>query len=213
MTGIGLQGHVGPRTLWLMVNWGDVPTWLAVFGAFLGGGAALRQLRLQRIELAAQNRIREREQAGQVDVEHRDIDGAQAHVLSEDEREPIHMIVVINGSKRPIRDVACRISVTDRTHYGILDAPPEAYGTMPNAEGITGGADTFVFHNSTDLRGPVPLPQSGFLRPGHKRAFAWRFPTSQYPGYGFSVRFTDDTGLQWEITVDLHLEKLARRDW
>jgi hypothetical protein len=202
---------VQTHTLLLMVDWGDAPPWLAVFGAYVAAGAALWQLRLQRIELAAQNRIREREQANQVEVEHQDIDGAQAKVLPEGQGEPVHMIVVINGSKRPIHDVACRISVTDRAHYGRLDIPPDAYGTMPNVVSPSGGADTFVFHDGT-VSGPQPMPRSDFLTPGRKRAFAWGFAIEQYPTYGFEVRFTDDVGLHWEIGVSRHLEKLAKRD-
>lgn len=61
-----------------MVDWGDVPTSLALFGAFLAAGAALWQLRLQRIQLADQTRVQEREQANQVDVTVPPVDGADA---------------------------------------------------------------------------------------------------------------------------------------
>jgi hypothetical protein len=42
-------------------------SWLAVFGAFLAAGAALWQLRLQRIQSAEDTRLRAHEQANHVD--------------------------------------------------------------------------------------------------------------------------------------------------
>jgi hypothetical protein len=51
-----------------MVAWGDVPTWIAVIGALVGAGVALRQLRAQQREIARQTRILERQQADEVDV-------------------------------------------------------------------------------------------------------------------------------------------------
>ena len=89
----------------------DVPTWLAVSGAIPAAGAALWQLRLQRIQLADQTRIQEREQANNVDVTVQAVDGAQAKMLPEDKGEPVHMVVVTNGSARPIREVTAKVEV------------------------------------------------------------------------------------------------------
>jgi hypothetical protein len=59
--------------------------------------------------IAEQNRLREREQADQVDVSTRAVDGAQAGVLPEDNGEPVHMVAVTNRSRRPIRDVTAKL--------------------------------------------------------------------------------------------------------
>jgi hypothetical protein len=65
-----------------VVDCGDVPTWCLVGLGAIGGAAALWQLRLQRIQLAAQQKViaddalvREREQANQIDVTARQVDG------------------------------------------------------------------------------------------------------------------------------------------
>ena len=65
----------------LMVAWGDVPTWvtagvafLALIGASLAYRTQSEQLRLQRIQLADQTRVQEREQANQIDVVWQHID-------------------------------------------------------------------------------------------------------------------------------------------
>ncbi len=51
----------------------------------------------------------ERKQAEQIDVSVRSIDGTQADVLPPDKGEPVHMVVVMNNSNRPVREVACQI--------------------------------------------------------------------------------------------------------
>jgi hypothetical protein len=112
------------------MNWGDVPTWLAVVGAFLGGGAALWQLRLQRIQLADQTRIQERRQADAVDVSAGAIDGAQTAVLPPDKGEPVHMIVVTNGSHRPIREVTCKIEAIQVDEKIRHDKLADVYGEL-----------------------------------------------------------------------------------
>jgi hypothetical protein len=48
------------------INWGDVPTWLAVVVASVGGGVALRQLRNQQDDMRRQTTQLERQQAEQV---------------------------------------------------------------------------------------------------------------------------------------------------
>jgi hypothetical protein len=51
------------------------------------------------------------------------------------------------------------------------------------------------------------------LRAGRQAGFVWALTAEQYPQVIPWLRFTDDAGLHWEIGVDLHLEKLASRDW
>lgn len=189
-----------------MVNWGDVPTWLAVFGAFLGGGAALWQLRLQRIQLTDETRIKERRQADAIDVAARPVDGWQADVLPKDKDELVHMVVVANGSSRPIREVACKIEVIQTDEKTRHEKLAEVYGEiMTVALGSNATAERFVPQARAST---MPV-----LRAGHTAGFVWGFAAAQYPRLLSWVRFTDDAGLYWEITTDLHLEKLARRDW
>lgn len=51
------------------------------------------------------------------------------------------------------------------------------------------------------------------LRSFHKAGFVWGFTLARYPEIVPTARFTDDAGLHWQINADLHLEKLAERDW
>lgn len=61
---------------------------------------------LQRQQFTNQTRLQERVQANQVDVSMRQVDGDQTQVLLPDRVELVHMVVVFNGSNRPIREVA-----------------------------------------------------------------------------------------------------------
>jgi hypothetical protein len=106
------------------INWGDVPTWLAVVVASVGGGIALRQLRqqgnvikgeierntardklldAQLRELDQRETARQREQAEDIDLTWKDMPSAPGESL----------VVVINGSRRPIRSVSCVAWVGD----------------------------------------------------------------------------------------------------
>jgi hypothetical protein len=203
---IAPRDHAAPRTLWLVVNWGDVPTWLAVFGGIAGGGAALWQLRLQRIQLADQTRIQERQQADAVDVTARPVDGVQAHVLLSEDSEAVHLIVVTNGSTRPIREVTCKMEAIEADETTRHKKFAKVWGEIvPVALGANAQVETFVPQARAST---MPV-----LRAGRKAGFAWDFTAAQYPRFLSWVRFTDDVGLHWEITTDLHLKKLTRREW
>jgi hypothetical protein len=115
-------------TLPSVVAWGDVPTWVAVGGAFLGGWAALRQLRLQRIQFADQTRLEERRQADAIDVRVGGAEGGQLEVLPPDKSEPVHVIIVSNNSHRPIREVACKIEAIHRDGTTRHDKLADIYG-------------------------------------------------------------------------------------
>jgi hypothetical protein len=203
---IGLHRDVVCRTLCLVVDWGDVPTWLAVAAGFGAGGVALWQLRLQRIQLADQTRIQERQQADAVDVAAGAVDGGKSWVLPSDKSEPVHLVIVTNGSKRPIREVACKMEAIQTDSTIRHDKLADVYGEMREVGlGSKASVETFEpqAHAST-----MPV-----LRAGHKAGFAWAFAAARYPRFLSWVRFTDDAGLHWQVTTDLHLEKLANRDW
>jgi hypothetical protein len=148
----------------------------------------------------------EREQAEQIDVSARQVDGAQAQVLPADKTEPVHMVVVTNGSQRPIREVACKIEAIEADETIRQKQEGDVYGEwMPVAFGSSGMAETFVPQARAST---MPV-----LRAGHKAGFAWGFTVAQYPRILLRVRFTDDAGLHWEIGNDLQVKKLDYRNW
>jgi hypothetical protein len=196
-----------------VVAWGDVPTWvtagvafLALIGATLAYKTQSEQLRLQRIQLEDQTRVQEREQANLVDVRAGAIDGAQARVLPDDKGEPVHMVVVTNASKRPVREVTVKIEAIQADESIRHRKLADLWGVMETyALGSTARAQTFV---PTERSSTMPV-----LRAGQTAAFVWGFTAALYPRLISWVRFTDDAGLHWEIDTSLHLEKLAKRDW
>jgi hypothetical protein len=208
-----------------MVKWGDVPTWVTAgvaLLAFLGAGAAYRfraeHVRLQRQQLAdqqdatrleagviaAQNRLLEREQANKIDVAVTTVLGGDAQMLPPEKNEPVHVVVVSNGSNRPVRNVACKVEAWRLD--GVRETTSaDAYGEMRLvALGSTAQAEAFAF-GARDRNMPV-------LRAGRKGAFPFPFACSQYRRLVTWVRFTDDDQ-HWEIHISLHPKKLESRDW
>jgi hypothetical protein len=186
--------------------WGDVPTWVAVGGAFLGSGAVLWQLGLQRIQFADQTRLQERRQADAIDVRVGGAEGGQLEVLPPDKSRPVHVFVVSNNSHRPIREVACKIEAIHHDGTTRHNKLADVYGIVETvALGPGARTETFVLEAHASTK-PV-------LRAGTKAWFAWSFTAADYPSLLSWVRFTDDAGLHWEVTTDLHLEKLSKRDW
>jgi hypothetical protein len=197
-----------------MAQWGDIPTWvtagvafLALIGASLAYRTQSEQLRLQRIQLEDQTRVQEREQANLVDVSAVAIDGAHAHVLPDDKGEPVHMVVVFNGSKRPVREVTVKIEAIQADMSIRHPKLADVWGTrFRGAVGIPAAeAETFVLGERSST---MPV-----LRADQAAGFVWGFTTALYPRLKSWVRFTDDAGLHWEIDNSLHLQKLAERDW
>jgi hypothetical protein len=192
-----------------MAAWGDVPTWLLVAVGAVGGGAALRQLGLQRTQLRdqqevirAQTQLLQRQQADQVDVATRLFDGVRVGAAGQ-----IHMVVVTNNSARPIREVACQIDAIPAEASVRIRHHVTLYGELVPLMPIGPEAQDEAFE--VQERGDT-MP---VLRAGHKAGFVWDVPNVLYPRIIPWARFTDDAGLHWEITADLHLKKLDRRDW
>lgn len=203
-----------------MVNWGDVPTWVTACVAFLaliGAGLAYRtqseQLRLQRIQIAADMVVREREQANQVDIVVRKVDGAEAKVLPSDDHRQVYSVEVANNSKRPIRNVTARARDEQSGALFARSLDPERLYAPErySEEFLTPGKGTTRAKRTIWLDGGFNF----LVKVGFKTSFVWS-PGPRHDidaRYPYAVRFTDDVGLHWEIGVgDLHLEKLAKRD-
>lgn len=149
-----------------MVDLGDVPTWLLVLVGGVGGGAALWQLGLQRQQLRdqqevirSQAHILERQQANKIDLRAIPVDGADAGVLANDvESEQVHMVVVGNGSDRPIGDVVVKVVAILGTDRSIRhERLANVYGEIvPYAAGVAGaklGGDWSMTTDSFRLPG------------------------------------------------------------
>jgi hypothetical protein len=192
-------------SLFHRIAWGDVPTWIALGGAIAAAVAALIQLHLQREETARQTRefarrtrVLEREQADAVDfswipANPQQITIVTAHPLPAAARS---VLCVNNKSRRPIRDVACRINTPD----GQLDAE----GVGPLDPGDPPQISSWVITRVPLIRAGVTF---GFL---FERALDAGLPPQNMR---LVMRFNDDAGLHWQIDQDLHLEKLDLRDW
>jgi hypothetical protein len=198
------------------INWGDVPTWLAVIVATFGGWVALRQLRQQgnvlkdeiernkaRDELL-DRQLRELQQRAEVEERRQaeDIDFTQdSRVTSIRPTDPgakwpyVHMAIIVNESRRPIRDVVCRIqpnSVQDYDWEASRIVDLTVPGDPVNVEGA----------------------RVGVVRVGRRLGFVFeQFEIESHPDASVKVQFTDDAGRHWQINKDMHLEKLTAHDW
>ena len=96
------QGH--------RVDYGDVPTWLAVAAALGAGWVALRAFRGQQKEFVRQVRQLERQQADAIDLTGWE-EGAVACVPSPTTLlpQPKAILAIENKSLRPVRQVRCRL--------------------------------------------------------------------------------------------------------
>ena len=195
-----------------MVAWGDVPTWLAVAGGVVGGFAALRQLTLQRQQLAdqkdviaRQTRLLERQQADAVDLSAQTINGSSAGVMPPESQDSVHMAVLTNGSARPLRNLACQIEAAPAGATVVHVKLADRVGELVDV-GLGSGASAPVLVPG-ERTSSIPV-----LKVGRRGAFLWGFTTDRYPRPRFSARFTDDVGLHWQIDQELHLVKLENRD-
>jgi hypothetical protein len=193
------------------INWGDVPTWLAVIAATFGGWIALRQLRqqgdvikgeiernkardelLQRQlnDLYDRDRSRMREQAAAVDIEWEDWE----------ENPGKSVVTVSNDSRGPIRKITCAIYTDDSTRiapeYGteMIEAtyPPESrYGSPRTRYRIPAGSESMI----------------RILRPGAMAGFVFAKAKADYPDCIAQAEFTDNQGLEWVMSSDMELDE------
>ena len=105
------------------------------------------------------------------------------------------MVVVINGSRRPIRSVTCVVYPESSD----LTLPPASWGEMfpPTRE-----RDGWTLRDTTD-DGPQIIYA---LRAGGRAGFA--FPRPRHALREAEVQFNDDAGLRWALNNELHLRQL-----
>jgi hypothetical protein len=163
--------------------------------------------------IAEQNRLRERERADQIDKIAIRFDGSKVKSLGTDEEV---RCVVTNGSRRPIRYVACRLEAFQIGGGRFSELANVAGEFRPVAPASVvrqpQQSDTFppsgAKFRPLVLGGPLRI-----LRAVHVAGFTWNLPVRlTHPAFLTTLRFTDDAGLHWEIDGDLHLHMLAERD-
>jgi hypothetical protein len=203
----------------MSIHLGDLPTWIAALGGTGAAAAALRQMTLQRRQLANQQQALEAEternrkrdelltrQLRDFDQRARTWQRRQAEKITVDftstttpppnvtvkEGDSVHAVMVINDSDRPIRDVAALITINDSDSQ----RASQQRWYNPATEPATGdyGVTKTTGYDRADL-----------MKVGDRVEFAFVWSTST-PGSRLTAQFTDDTGLRWQIDQNLHLQ-------
>ena len=189
------------------INWGDVPTWLAVFGAAAAALIAFGQLRGQRNEIARQTRQLERQQANLVDSAMR-----IETIIHDEALLDAWVVWVSNDSDRPIWNVASRCAPSPGEAaplaHQYAQYEPSKIGTLPapRSDGLfeIPGPPLLKIEDASNM--PV-------LRARQEAGFIFPIAAREHPDAQRTVRFTDDADLHWQIDHHLHLKPLPRRDW
>jgi hypothetical protein len=202
-------------------NWGDIPTWLAVLIASVGGWIALSQLRqqqdviaadiersqkrdnlldLQLRELDGRERARQREQAEQVGLRPRSVMAAGAEVLGS--------CRIVNDSMRPIRRIACRLILAGR------ELPVDGFGSviaLRGPRGIAGETSVAPADGAVDAVAGVYLD----LLATEKIIARFKVPPeiTSYETATYVIRFTDDAEKRWELNGDMRLQPSPDDNW
>lgn len=146
----------------------------------------------------------EKKQASEVRLRRQACDGAQAGVLPQGEAKQVYMLVVTNGSDRPIRNLAAQINVLGNVSPGVKLA--DVVGRIEPAHlGSTATVATFLLAARSSRK--------DLLDAGENAAFVWSFDTATFPQVEFTVRFADDKELNWEVGPDLRPRKHPNREW
>jgi hypothetical protein len=185
-------------------NWGDIPTWLLFLAATVAGWAALVQLVRQQEQIneeAVRNAQRDELMKTQLaEAELRATDRRREQAASID----VSVITILgpamvgramNNSRRPIRDVTCK--VMSRVDDGALALSDQYLPPVP----IVGGRSLGVTTTGSRI---------SFIRPGWVSGFVFTPVTS--PDRLIVVWFTDDAGMRWQLDEDLHLVRAAPDD-
>lgn len=180
---------------------GDLGTWALFIGAFVAAMIALRQLRVQQRDSFRLTQQLERQQADDVDFSWRHaseilIRSGPGPIVTTEKRT---VLIVANGSRRPVRNVASWIQLT--APAGRVD--PLMVGTI---ELSTDPTVEYV------LNSPIAGMHCPLIRPKTAYGFLFEFElpiddltTSQPRMARPVVEFTDDADLVWQIDDDLRL--------
>jgi hypothetical protein len=208
----------------------DIRTWVGFVIVIIGAGVALWQLDMQRRQLADQQDVlkgeveRNRKRDELLDTQLRESE-QRALAIERQQAEEIdfrrssfnttvpgsnpnatyraHAAEIVNDSRRPIRNAACRIEPEPGDSLQVTDRVGSYVGA-PVAMSSSVSARTFL-----DLSDGTHIP---LIRAGETAAFAFAVDAAEHPKARITARFTDDAGLYWQIDPDLHLEKLDNRD-
>lgn len=188
------------------INWGDVPTWLAVSAAAVGGTVALIQLRQQSNVLKGEverNKRRDELIDGQLqELRERAQDRArnQAEGIKVDLDglpDGPYKVIIRNLSDRPITDVVAGIIVQPYDGgdpqtwwaYEWHTIGSRAFGDLPER---TGGSTIPVLK-------PEDMARSTCNGSGKNPLLV--------------ARFNDDAGRRWKLDHHMHLEPAPDDDW
>ena len=113
---------------------------------------------------------------------------------------------VANESRRPIRNIACRIEPSP----GADLQEARLAGVYFTVSAIT--FSTGPVRPASRALETAETPSIQLLRAGETCSFVFAVSTEHDPEARVTLRFTDNAGLCWQIDHDLHLEKLDNRD-
>ncbi len=107
------------------------------------------------------------------------------------------VIVITNGSRRPIRNVAARRDAGS----GEGPRPASRFGEYYDGEyiNVAEGSHIDVVRAGNKVGFPFPALMPGVVEHTAETKI--------------EARFTDDAGLHWHIDNELHLRQIKRRDW
>lgn len=193
----------------LPADWGDIPTWLAVIAASAAGWAAISQLGDQRSEIRGEisrNRMRDQLMDRQLrELEDREQFRRREHAERIDMtwgnveiRPGTTLIMVINGSRRPIREVTCQV-FPDETGNAVQ---PDFAAQMYKEE-VPGAIWTMP--QMPDL--PQPIRRLESLRAGSRAGFEVPVLHRNFPGAWAKIEFSDDKHIRWRLYSDLTLSR------
>jgi len=222
-------------------TWADIRGWVGFAVVVIGVVIALVQLDLQRRQLAEQhktiqgeverNKQRDALMAGQlkeleqraVTFERQQADEVDIRQSSALQRFPdpvsgleyrAYLAEVTNHSRRPIRNVVCRIE--SGPGHGLGSSPGHSLAV---AHRVGLYAYTEVAAASSSPASPTrELPKLAegtdrlLIRAGEAGVFVFAVNMMKHPKARITTRFTDDAGLHWQIDPDLHIKKLPNRD-
>lgn len=211
-------------------NWGNIPRWLAVLVASVGGWIALSQLRQQQAiiqsdiersqkrddlldgqlrELADRERARQREQAEKVNLSLQPVRISEATDAKPGGHQPASAsrwagsCRVTNGSGRPVRRVACRLNLDGREIRAVRFAilSPIKKGRRE------------VFS---------PPPDDSVLADEYLNLLALEMIIAYFTipeeidvvrTKRCVIRFTDDADRRWELDANMHLIVAPDAKW